>query len=302
MLFLLAAITNAHADPLLLDTIAGWGGHAWGEKYPGSAYNMKDGRVFRAYCEGQTPYPTRDVLPCEDSPEVLWRMPIKSIALSYGDGTLTSVVISFEGDPCERLEDALGPAKPFVKGGGMEWTTETRRARIYLCSEHSTDLEIEYTGESAGIQGTLSYLAAKKDFRGLAWGSAPDPKMKQVATEPNEVRYMTRPGDEMKLGEYALSGITYSYYKDQLFTVTVDAPPASSFGVLEVLLQAYGPGAQSNQYIDHWNWTTPNFKMRLLYDIAIGTKEGHATFIYLPLFSDYTEAREKAASGAAQGL
>ena len=288
--------------PLTLEGVSGWGDHKWGEKFPGTAYKMADGQTVRVYCKGKSPFPTTDVVPCPNAPTRIWDIPVKSVWLIYNGGILDSIEIGSYGDACSRLEYHLGASVPFVEGHGMEWASSSRRVRVYQCSDVGTHLQIDFTGELPGIQGTLSYLASKKDFRGLEWGSLPGYEMEPGASAPNSVRQMIRASDELKLGDYALSGITYTYYNDQLFMVSMDMPPESTLGVLEVFQQAYGAGDQENRYIDHWDWTTPNFKMRLLYDIALGTKEGHAIFIYLPLFSEYTEAREKAAREAVQGL
>lgn len=298
---LLATLAHAEAEPTLLDTVEGWGDRKWGEQYPGPSYKMKDGRVFRIACEAPSSSRFSDALSCPNAPASLWDLPIRSVALSYDDGTLTTVAIRFEGDACPRLDGLLGPSTPFIRGdAGKEWSTATRRARVYLCSDMGTELEIEYTGETVGVPGTLSYLAAKKDFRGLAWGSAPEPGMKQAGTEPHGIRHMTRPGEELKLGEYPLSGVTYSYFDDRLFMVTVVAPAESARGVLDVLRQAYGPPRQENPYIEDWDWRTS--KVRLGYEIAVGTNRGEATFIHSELFSEYMKAREDAASAATQGL
>ncbi len=61
--------------------------------------------------------------------------------------------------------------------------------------------------------------------------------------------------ENLKLGDYKLSEVTYSFYKDQLYIILIQTKGLiNSRGVLKILQQAYGEGIQSNEYIERYYW------------------------------------------------
>ena len=68
-----------------------------------------------------------------------------------------------------------------------------------------------------------------------------------------------RSTDTLEIGDYKVSRITYSFYKDTLYDVTIQAnDEADSRGVLGVMNHLYGQGYQPDPKMQKFNWYGTN--------------------------------------------
>ncbi|MBB4601170.1 MULTISPECIES: hypothetical protein [Hymenobacter] len=132
-----------------------------------------------------------------------------------------------------------------------------------------------------------------------AWLGAPLKQFKRLVPErratSSQISYYTRPDEALTIGGYAVTGISYGFYKGLLCCVEVRVlGPANCQGIYGLLTRTYGPGqvaATSAQ-----QWTNP--QVRLLYTEM---PKGYATVIVAstPLVAQYHAARQAASNEAA---
>jgi len=68
--------------------------------------------------------------------------------------------------------------------------------------------------------------------------------------------------ENLSLGEYALDGVTYQFYKGQLYSILIEIKGYSNcVGVLKILQEDYGKGYQSNEYIEEYFWSGKKVSM-----------------------------------------
>lgn len=107
-------------------------------------------------------------------------------------------------------------------------------------------------------------LNEKNGFRDLKFGTPITAVKGLVALAPasHGSRTYQRPSDAKKIGKYALSSITYTFYKGQLSRIHIDTDDyLDSRGVLEAFQALYGPGRKDNDYIEEYQWTSDKVLM-----------------------------------------
>jgi hypothetical protein len=103
--------------------------------------------------------------------------------------------------------------------------------------------------------------------------------------------------EDLKLGDYQLNEVVYSFYKDQLYIILIKVKGViNSNGVLKILQQAYGSGYQSNRYIESYLWNG----QKTIMSYEQNSITGDATiFMWCKKLSDLKDADEKKANSEA---
>ena len=113
-------------------------------------------------------------------------------------------------------------------------------------------------------------------------------------------KYYARPGDDLSIGGAQVDQIIYGFYKNRMHVVRITTKGISnSLALLEVLRQAYGPGYQSNQFMQKYLWD--GSKVLLTYDENAVTRDAKVWFFSRPLIeeekADKTTKAKKGVSG-----
>ena len=145
---------------------------------------------------------------------------------------------------------------------------------------------------STSISGqNLKSLDDKYGFRGAKFETPFDSLKNLVEIEKG---FYTSTSEDLKLGEYDLSQIVYSFYKGQLYIIGITTKGyTNSNGILSILQQAYGKGYQSNEYIEKYIWFGK--KVIMSYEQNSATRDA-TVFIMCRKLSDLKEADEKKAN------
>ena len=98
-----------------------------------------------------------------------------------------------------------------------------------------------------------------------------------------------RPGDVLRYGKYEVSGITYNFFKDRLYSINVDLSSKGSVrGVLKLLENTYGKDhsfesrnyAKSTEVLEIREWAAT--KVYCVYKSAADYDGGVLTFVDRP--------------------
>ena len=101
-------------------------------------------------------------------------------------------------------------------------------------------------------------------------------------------RVYVRPGDELKLGDASLDGITYGFYSGELYFVALlSSGHRNAQMMLAALQEAYGPGRRVSRDVDEFLWQGRRVVLHFREDPATGM--GMADLTSLPI-----DARAKA--------
>lgn len=75
------------------------------------------------------------------------------------------------------------------------------------------------------------------------------------AIKDSLVKYYIDPSEKLTVGQYELEEIIYGFYRGSFFSVQYTTKGYSnSRGLLSALNQLYGPGNQSNKYLENYMW------------------------------------------------
>jgi hypothetical protein len=114
-------------------------------------------------------------------------------------------------------------------------------------------------------------------------------------------RYYRRPTDVKKIGRYALSDITYTFYKGRLSSITITTKGyTNSQGVLEALQNLYGAGSKDNEYIEEYRWNSE--KVMMNYERNSITDNATIYIWSMPIMSIEEADKENAAKKATSDL
>lgn len=107
----------------------------------------------------------------------------------------------------------------------------------------------------------LKKLDEKNGFRNYIFGTniSQYPDLKEIADEEG---YYTSLIDTLKIGDYDLKRIAYSFYKDKLTEIVIETEGyLNSRGFLSILQKAYGSGYKPNRYMEKYAWLGKKVKM-----------------------------------------
>ena len=140
----------------------------------------------------------------------------------------------------------------------------------------------------------LKALDDKYGFREAKFEMSKDSFKNLVEIEKNIYKSTI---ENLKLGDYDLDLIAYSFYKGQLSDILIKTKGyINSRGVLKILQTAYGNGYQSNEYIERYVWfgdkVTMSYNQNSITDDA-------TIIIYSKKLSDMKKADEKNAASKA---
>ena len=97
-----------------------------------------------------------------------------------------------------------------------------------------------------------------KGFRGVMWGQDIKTVKGMVLVETSSTgrsKFYKRQGDEMKIGEAALSEIVYYFYRGKCAGVVVHSKGLTNWSSLkQAVLARFGKGSKS-RYTDRWWWS-----------------------------------------------
>jgi hypothetical protein len=97
-------------------------------------------------------------------------------------------------------------------------------------------------------------------FRDLPWGSELSDIAGMVKTETDTglagVEEFIRPHDVLRIGETELTSIIYSFWHDQLYTVTIWTQNDSNYKALRsAAFKRFGEGSRRNESIERYIWS-----------------------------------------------
>ena len=141
-------------------------------------------------------------------------------------------------------------------------------------------------GKSANADpsGSIAFLDQLNGFRDLKFGEPPKSSM-ILLEDDGDLTFYRRDSDDMKVSDGELSEITYGFYKQQLFTVTLKTKgSANSKALLTTFNSAYGAGRQPTDYLQEYYWfgTTVN----ATYDENLLTGDASATISNIRLSAE----------------
>ena len=121
-------------------------------------------------------------------------------------------------------------------------------------------LQIHSNSSGADIP-TQPCVALRKDgFCDLQWGrkvsSVDGLKIRQIISDLGGVVEYVRPKDLLKIGDAALQSVIYSFWQDQLYTVTVWTKDYSNFTALrDAVFKEFGPGIRNDSTRERYLWS-----------------------------------------------
>lgn len=75
-------------------------------------------------------------------------------------------------------------------------------------------------------------------------------------TEDGDVKFYKLKSENLAIGEYKLSSISYVFYKGKLSQIIIESKGSTnSGGLLDLLKAQYGEGFKSNRYIEKYLWS-----------------------------------------------
>jgi hypothetical protein len=104
-------------------------------------------------------------------------------------------------------------------------------------------------------------VALRKDgFCDLQWGrkvsNVDGLQIRQTISDLGDVVEYVRPKDLLKIGDAALQSVIYSFWQDQLYTVTVWTKDYSNFTALrDVVFKEFGPGIRNDSTRERYLWS-----------------------------------------------
>ncbi|HOL68047.1 MAG TPA: CsgG/HfaB family protein, partial [bacterium] len=154
---------------------------------------------------------------------------------------------------------AGGVAGPVILGGGFEKYKNTPTAQAVGIMVENAVKEVvrmvpedyyKYTGKPVAT----GYKNEPDGFRGIKWGTAFSSLtgMKPVKDEGN-IKQCQKENESLLIGKAQLERIIYSFYKEQLESVTAETRGKENFEKLKVATQErFGPGNQKSE--NEWRW------------------------------------------------
>jgi hypothetical protein len=114
---------------------------------------------------------------------------------------------------------------------------------------------------SGAVIPTQPCPAIRKDgFCDLQWGrtvpSVEGLRIRQSISDLDDVVEYVRPKDFLKIGDAALESVIYSFWQDQLYTVTVWTRDYSNFTALrDAVFKEFGPGIRNDSTRERYLWS-----------------------------------------------
>jgi hypothetical protein len=109
-----------------------------------------------------------------------------------------------------------------------------------------------------------------------------------------DMNFYVRHSDDMTAGAGQIYGISYGFYRNQLFTVMLKTKGiANSRALLDTLRSAYGAGKQPNEFIPRYFWMRQI--VEALYEENLTTHNARAFLSSIDL-SEALQTDEKAAA------
>lgn len=154
------------------------------------------------------------------------------------------------------------------------------------------------TAAAAQTKPSLRALEEKNGFRDVQLGSDSSALAGRVLqTHAGNSYTYARAADSPQIGGATAAGISYTYYKGRLSTVTVLAEGAANAAALKDALEAqYSWGIPENAYSKTYYWQTKRVKM--VYQIDPVTDKG-ALFVFSREVLAQKAQDEKATAGKA---
>jgi len=135
---------------------------------------------------------------------------------------------------------------------------------------------------SFAVMPTEPCFALRKDgFCDLQWGrkvvSVDGLEKKQTISDLDNVVEYLRPAVPLTIGEAALESVTYAFWRDQFYTVTVWTKGYSNFTAMrDAVIKEFGPGIRNDSTREKYLWSDALSDIMLNY-----TKEGQYGMLWL---------------------
>jgi hypothetical protein len=121
------------------------------------------------------------------------------------------------------------------------------------------------------IPSAQTSLMRKDGFRDLQWGvhvnEVDGLEMKPAFSSQEETIEYVRPDDTLQIGDAVLASITYTFWRNRLYTVTVWTVDEKNYNALrKVVFEQFGKGRQPDQSLEKYLWSSTATDMMLEYD------------------------------------
>jgi len=153
----------------------------------------------------------------------------------------------------------------------------------------------------ASYSQNLKKLDEKNGFRDMKLGMSIDSikNLKKIEDSDN-LKFYQRLDENLIIGDYQVESIVYGFYKGYLSFILIKTKGyTNSRGIKDVIVNLYGNGYQSNQYIEDYWWFANN--VQLNYDENSITNDATIMFKSKPISKqmelDKKEKDEKATNG-----
>jgi len=127
-----------------------------------------------------------------------------------------------------------------------------------------------------------SFQNEPEGFRGIRWGTKITrlPGMELVRVEGDE-KYYVRPEDKLKIGKAVIESITYGFYRDDFFKVTIRVKGLMNYlDLKQTFVEVYGDG--ENVFgKDFYAWSGKQVLVTIEFKTMLN--EGEALYAYKPI-------------------
>ena len=155
----------------------------------------------------------------------------------------------------------LEPKRSWEKNGKLmfymeDLVTSVNKGDVERIEKSNKDQKIPPYFEKTEDAG----FGTSDGFRDLPWGSGLSDIAGMTATETDTglagvVGYI-RPNDVLRIGEAEITNIIYSFWHDQLYTVTIWTQDYSNYEALRsAAFERFGEGSRRNESIERYIWS-----------------------------------------------
>jgi hypothetical protein len=154
------------------------------------------------------------------------------------------------------------------------------------------------------IAQNLKALDTKNGFRDFKFGDDISTFKDLVEIEIGKdglTKFYSITDDKLAIGTSELEKISYGFYKDKLFAITIATKGYSnSRGVLKALQELYGNGTQENRFMEKYTWW--GSKVWAFYEENSITKNAQIMFLSKPIVDQRTQDEKENAKKASDDL
>jgi len=199
------------------------------------------------------------------------------------------------------LQDKLNKEEAAKK----ERQRRAREARIRRLKAENERLARRRVAKAKAAQRKAARRKLWGDFREMKWGSAiVDYPAMVLAEDKGDWKFYRQNRNDLVIGPAKLEQITYGFYKDRFYSVSIEAKGKVNCRALrDAVFATYGKGHRQNKAVQKWSWRpgreAPKYVSMSL-EYFEGTESSRLVLTYLPSKKRKQADKAKAAKGAAK--